>query len=131
MSTLRVLVVDDDIDFRTLLRLHLSREHDIEVVDDAADGFEALEKVDEVSPDAVVVDLMMPGMDGFELIGRLQQRDHVPGLVAYSAMANDAARAEVARLGVSLVTKSGDLSPLVAAVRAAGAAAPVLDEGIA
>ncbi len=114
---LRVLVVDDDPDFRILLRWQLGRTAGLEVVGDAADGFEALELVDELAPDAVVIDLMMPGMDGFELITQLLARDETPGMVAYSAMATDQARAQVAQLGVELMTKSGDHASIADALR--------------
>lgn len=107
-ARVRVLIVDDDVDFRAMLRWQLSRAEDCEVVGDAADGFEALEHVAALQPAVAVVDLMMPGMDGFELIDRLLT-DHpevVP--VAYSAMANDYAREQLESIGVEMLTKSGD-----------------------
>lgn len=112
----RVLIVDDDVDFRAMLGWQLSKADEVEVVGDAADGYEALEQVEALDPEVAVVDLMMPGMDGFELIDRMLA-DHpevVP--VAYSAMANEHARAQLEAIGVEMLTKSGDADKLVEAI---------------
>jgi DNA-binding response OmpR family regulator len=58
-----VLVVDDEPMARTLLRLMLVRAG-FEVLE-AEDGFDALEKVNQSPPDLIILDVMMPGMDGF------------------------------------------------------------------
>ncbi|MFT4745397.1 MAG: two-component system response regulator (stage 0 sporulation protein A) [Nonlabens sp.] len=115
-APMRLLVVDDDVDFRLLLRHQLTHVAGLEVVADAADGFEALELVDALIPDCVVIDLMMPGMDGFELIGLLQQLATPPGMVAYSAMASGDVMQQDARLGVELLMKSGDHTALIEAI---------------
>jgi CheY-like chemotaxis protein len=124
-ASLHLLVVEDDVDFRMLLTSQLGQVAGLSVVGDAADGFEALALVNELVPDCVVIDLMMPGMDGYELIGELQRLATPPGMVAYSAMASDDAIAQVARLGVELLAKSGDQTALVEAVRRSTAARPV------
>ena len=67
-----MLVVDDDPDIRQVLRLMLTDEgYDVEL---AADGYEALEHVSRRRPDLVLLDLWMPGMDGWTLHGRLEQQ---------------------------------------------------------
>ena len=114
---LRVLVVDDDHDFRFLLKVQLGLEPDLEVVGTAADGAEALARVRELAPDVVAMDLLMPNVDGFTAIEALQ-RDHPEvGVVAYTAVAGQYARDRVQGLGVELVLKSGDQQPLVNALR--------------
>ncbi len=116
-APVRVLIVDDDVDFRAMLAWQLGKAEKIQVIGDAADGYEALEQVDLLDPEVAVVDLMMPGMDGFELIDRLLA-DHpqvVP--VAYSAMANDHARDQLRSIGVEMLTKSGNAKLLVEAIR--------------
>lgn len=114
---MQVLVVDDDPDFRTLLRIQLEIQHGIDVVGEAGDGAEALRFLGHTVPDAVVLDLMMPGMDGFETILHIE-RDH-PKLpvVAYSAVAGPAAQEHCERHDVPLLRKSGDSTPLVATLR--------------
>jgi CheY-like chemotaxis protein len=105
---LRVVVVDDDDDFRLMLRVQLNLQDGVEVVGTAGDGREALEVVDELDPDAVAMDLLMPVMDGFAAIGELRERRPEVGVVAYTAVAGRYARERVDELGVELVLKSGD-----------------------
>jgi DNA-binding NarL/FixJ family response regulator len=115
---LRVLVADDEPDVRLLLRLGL-RHHSITVVGEAADGHEVLAACASDPPDAIVLDLLMPRMNGFEVIPELQ-RDHPQiGIVAYTAVAGDFVRREMARLGIPLLLKSGDSSPLAEALHKA------------
>ncbi len=119
---LRVLVADDEGDVRLLLRLGL-RHHAITVVGEAGDGFEVLAACDAHPVDAVVLDLLMPRMNGFEVIPELQ-RDHPEvGIVAYTAVAGDVVRREMARLGIPLLLKSGDAAPLAMALHQAAARA--------
>ncbi len=121
-SALRVLVADDEPDVRLLLRLGL-RHHDIAVVGEAADGFEVLEVCARQPVDAIVLDLLMPKMNGFEVIPELQ-RDHPDiGIVAYTAVAGDFVRREMSRLGIPLLLKSGDAAPLAEALHRARAEA--------
>lgn len=64
--TLRILIVDDHPVVRRGLRALLSARPGWEVVDEAADGVEAVDKSAQLSPDVVVLDLSMPRMDGLE-----------------------------------------------------------------
>ena len=66
-----VLVVDDEPMARTLLRLMLVRAG-LEVTE-AEDGFDALKKVKENQPDLIILDMMMPGMDGFTVCERIRK----------------------------------------------------------
>ncbi len=117
---LRVLVADDEPDVRLLLRLGL-RHHDITIAGEAADGLEVLELCQEREIDAIVLDLLMPRMNGFEVIPELQ-RDHPHiGIVAYTAVAGDFVRREMARLHIRLLLKSGDAAPLAAALHESAA----------
>lgn len=114
---MRVLVVDDDPDYRMMLRMQLEIQHHIDVVGEASDGHEALAFLEHTVPDAVVLDLMMPGMDGYETIEHLG-RDH-PDLpvVAYSAVASNTAQAHCEAHGIRLLRKSGDTTRLVDELR--------------
>jgi DNA-binding NarL/FixJ family response regulator len=114
---LRVVVVDDDDDFRLMLRLQLDLQERIEVVGTAADGREAVDVVETLRPDTVAMDLLMPVLDGFSAMGELRTRRPDVGLVAYTAVAGRYARERVADLGAELVLKSGDPGALVAALR--------------
>ncbi len=121
-TDLRVLIADDEPDVRLLLRLGL-RHHSIVVVGEASDGQQVLDACNELEIDAIVLDLLMPRMNGFEVIPNLQ-RDHPSiGIVAYTAVAGDFVRREMMRLNIALLLKSGDSRPLADALHAAAAAA--------
>lgn len=120
--SLRVLVADDEPDVRLLLRLGL-RHHDIAVVGEAADGLEVLAICADQPIDAIVLDLLMPKMNGFEVIPELQRIHSEIGIVAYTAVAGDFVRREMARLGIPLMLKSGDAGPLAEALHRASSEA--------
>jgi DNA-binding NarL/FixJ family response regulator len=121
-SALRVVVADDEADVCLMLRIQLGAQPDIDVVGAAADGAEALELCRRLHPDAVVMDLLMPVMNGFQAIESLQHE--LPGLaiVAYTGVAGEFVRHEMERMRVPLVLKSGDIGPLATAVRRAATA---------
>ncbi len=113
---IEVVVADDEIDIRLLLKLQL-RHAGLVVVGEAADGIEAVELCRATKPDVVVLDLLMPRMNGFEAIPVLQQDCPDTGIIAYSAVAGDFARTEMERLGVPLLLKNGDPDPLLRTIR--------------
>jgi len=75
MSKIRVLLADDHAVLREGLRSLLSLQEDIEVVGEASDGQEAVERVEQLAPDVVVMDIAMPRMDGLEAT-RLLKQEH-------------------------------------------------------
>ena len=71
-----ILVVDDDPDIRTLIRLTL--ESYGYSVREAGDGLQALDAINEHAPDAIVLDVMMPKMDGYGVLRTMRQREMAP-----------------------------------------------------
>ena len=69
---IRTLLVDDEDLARSAMRRALESEHEIEVVGEAANGIEAIEAIAELRPDLVMLDIEMPGIDGFEVVQQLQ-----------------------------------------------------------
>ena len=75
LGRIRVLLADDDELFLESLRPLVEGQEELEVVATAGDGLAAIELVDELRPDAVVMDLHMPLLDGVTAVARLR-RDH-------------------------------------------------------
>jgi DNA-binding NarL/FixJ family response regulator len=73
VETYRVVVADDAVSMRELLRVLLSLEPDFEVVGQASDGVEAVALVEQLRPDLVVIDLSMPVMDGVQAIEQIRE----------------------------------------------------------
>ena len=84
----RVLLADDDEDFLESLRELIEAQRDLTVVATATNGLSAIELVDELAPDAVVLDLHMPLLDGVTTMARLR-RDH-PHLCLLALTGDDA-----------------------------------------
>ena len=98
---IRVVIADGDKDFRTALAGALQAEGGIEVVGTAGDGLAALDEVRELAPDLLLIDLMLPELDGLSVVHRLVDDGHKVGVFVVSAFASDAAAAECSSLGVS------------------------------
>src|SRR5947208_15418002 len=74
-TMIRVLLADDDQPFLDALSPLIERQPELAVVGQAVDGLAAIELADELAPDAVVIDLHMPRLDGVSAVARLR-RDH-------------------------------------------------------
>jgi DNA-binding NarL/FixJ family response regulator len=72
---IRVLLADDDRPFLDALSPLIEQQPDLKVVGTAADGLDAIQLAEELTPDAVVIDLHMPRIDGVTAVARLR-RDH-------------------------------------------------------
>lgn len=136
MSPVRVLVVDDSAFARKVVREVLSRDPEIAVVGAARDGAEALEKIAELRPDVVTLDLLMPDLDGLSVL-RALPKQAAPRVIIVSVTHSETALAiEALQNGaVELVTKPTSLATdrlyelsgeLIAKVKAAFAATPQL-----
>ncbi|MDE6580515.1 MAG: response regulator, partial [Ruminiclostridium sp.] len=71
MPKLKVLLVDDSTMFRTSMKLALAAKANLEIVGEAADAFEARDKIRELKPDVLVMDIVMPKMDGLTFLRQL------------------------------------------------------------
>lgn len=84
---IRLVIVDDNAGIRTLLGALARRDPRMEVVGEAADGAEAVDVVRSSQPDAVILDVMMPGVDGLEAITGITEVSPRTRIVMYSAYA--------------------------------------------
>jgi len=83
----RAVVVDDEAPARALMREYLSAHPDVEVVGECANGFEAVKRIGELSPDVVFLDVQMPKLDGFEVLELLDPGPAVVFCTAYDEYA--------------------------------------------
>ena len=92
MSRIRIVIADDNKAFTSVLKKILEKEGSFEVVGIAKDGLEALDLVRETKPDIILVDIIMPHLDGFGVIDQIRVMDEEdkPYIVALSAIARDA-----------------------------------------
>jgi CheY-like chemotaxis protein len=98
-----VLVVEDDAHVRPVLVRVLERGGF--QVAEAADGLAALELVQRLPPDLVLLDIRMPGVDGYEVLRRLKQHpayQHIPVVVLTASDLGDVARKQVLDMGAAL-----------------------------
>jgi two-component system, chemotaxis family, protein-glutamate methylesterase/glutaminase len=122
-GTIRVLLADDDRPFLDALSPLIERQPQLVVVGTAFDGLDAIELAEELSPDAVVIDLHMPRLDGVSAVARLR-RDH-PSMCVIALTADDhrAIHAAVSEAGADAVLMKNEfvdvLVERLAAARAA------------
>jgi DNA-binding NarL/FixJ family response regulator len=115
-APIRVLIADDEPDVRLLLRIQLEHEG-FEIVGEASDGQAALDACVDTKPEVLILDLLMPGVNGFEAIPKLRRQHPNVAIVAYTAVAGDFVRQEMVRMRIPLLLKSGDVTSLAATVR--------------
>ncbi len=124
---IRVMLVDDHALVRMGFRMLLGNA-EIEVVAEAQTGEEACQKVPQVKPDVVVMDLSMPGMGGLEAVRRLLAQDPEARILALSAHEDTAHPQRVLRAGaLGYLTKRSAPEALIAAVSAVAAREPYVD----
>ena len=115
---IRVMVVDDHSIMRVGLKQVLEQSGEFEVVGDAADGEEAVRVAAEVSPDVVVMDVMMPGKDGVEACREIMESAPDTRVVMLTASTEEAAVVEAVAAGATgYLQKETDRERLLAAVR--------------
>ncbi len=100
---IRVLVVDDDESMRELLRLTFALDPGFEVVAEAGNGTDAVSAAEELRPDAVVLDIMMPGRDGLQALPEIRAASPDSKIVVFTAYATVPIVQQALEKGASLV----------------------------
>lgn len=118
---IRVLIADDHIIVRSGLRLLLEAQADIDVVGEASDGREALDLIEKHSPDVVLMDIAMPGMDGLEATRRIKTIGPRLKVLVLTMHRSDEYFFEMLKAGASgYILKGAETSDLIQAVRVVG-----------
>ena len=131
-APIRVLLVDDHAMVRRGMRDFLSLHEDIEVVGEAADGTTGVEQANVLRPDIVVMDLMMPNLDGIEATGRIKAALPDVEVIALTSFIEESRVVAAIEAGASgFLLKDAEADELAAAIRSAAAGEVHLDPAVA
>jgi DNA-binding NarL/FixJ family response regulator len=127
----KVLIADDEALMRSGLRMILEAQLDIEVVAEAGDGIEAVELSERLTPDVVLMDIRMPGLDGLEATKRLMERQEVTRVLILTTFDLDEYVYEALKAGASgFILKTAPPDELVWAVRSTAAGDALISPAI-
>ena len=87
----RVLIVDDSVFMRTIIRDMLSKDPDLQIVGSATDGNDALEKIEELKPDLITLDIEMPKKNGIEVLQEIGKKRDRPRVLMLSTLTTEGA----------------------------------------
>ena len=117
-TKVRVLIVDAGEDYRTLIADVIEKEGDLTAVGCAGDGAEALELASRLKPDVILLDLVLPKLDGMEVLRRLPSTGCGAGVIVVSGFVNEKVVAHCSELGASyFMPKPCDVPALLSRVR--------------
>jgi DNA-binding NarL/FixJ family response regulator len=110
----RIVLADDYLTVRQTVRICIETDPDLEVVAEAGSGREAIDEVDRTSPDLVILDYQMPGLDGLEAARVIRERHPEVTMLMLTGEEDAALRAASARVGVKgLLLKGQPLDDLL------------------
>lgn len=117
---IRVLLVDDHAVVRQGLRMFLDLDPELEIVGEASNGLEALQRISELSPQVVLMDLMMPEMGGIEAIGQCRVRFPDVEVIALTSVLEDRSVVQAVKEGATgYLLKNTEADELCRAIKAA------------
>ena len=130
MGVPTIVVVDDAVEVRTLVRTRLTLSGQFEVVGEGATGHDAIELVERLRPDLLLLDVSMPGLDGLEALPRVRAASPSTRVVMYSGFAEEGLSDRCRALGaVAFMEKSASLDSLSADLLSVMGAEPRAGEG--
>jgi NarL family two-component system response regulator LiaR len=131
-NPIRIMIVDDHTMVRGGLRLFLSSHDDLEVVAEAGDGKEAIVLCSQVQPDVILMDVVMPGIDGPTATARIRQAfPHIQVIALTSFLEEDLVQKALAAGAISYLLKDVGADRLAEAIRAAHRGRGTIDSGAA
>lgn len=124
---IRVLIVDDHAIVREGLQMLLAEEADVEVIGQAANGIEAVSLAATLQPDVILMDLLMPEMDGVQAMQHIRDAGIASRVLVLTSFANDEHVREAIRAGaIGYLLKDVLKADLLQAIRTAAQGQPVL-----
>jgi NarL family two-component system response regulator LiaR len=131
-SAIRVLIVDDHAVVREGLRTFLELQDGIDVVGEADDGVQALEQAAALSPDVILMDLVMPRLDGVAAMRKLRQRAPRSRVIVLTSFLDDDRLMPALQAGAAgYLLKDVEPAELARAVRTAGSEQAMIDPTVA
>ncbi len=118
MEPIRVLIADDNSAMRDALCQSLLKQSDMQLVGQAADGAEAIALIDRLHPDVLLLDIVMPRMDGFGVLEALRSRENAPQTIVITGLTRDEFIDRAMGLGAAYyMVKPVDMNCLCARIR--------------
>ncbi len=131
-QTIQVMLVDDHAMVRAGLKALLEQTQDIQVVGEAANGFQAIELVKQIQPDVILMDLSMPGMDGIEAIQRILAIRPGQHILVLTGFLDEERLIQAIQAGAQgCVDKTIPPEDLVQAIRDVSLGKPAINSGLA
>lgn len=117
-TKIKVLIVDDLQHVRSSLQTLLALAGDLEVVGEAGDGLEAIQLVDSLKPDVVIMDVEMPHLNGFAATQHIKQQHPEVGVIILTIHTDSADRERAATVGANAFFPKGtDINTLMETIR--------------
>lgn len=113
-----ILIADDNQEFSRTLASYIERQEDLEVIGMAKDGIEAVEMISNISPDVVLLDVIMPHLDGLGVLEKINDIEKRPICIMLSAVGQDKITQKAISLGAEYyVIKPFDIELLIKRIR--------------
>lgn len=128
MSKIKVFIVDDNRELVSLLEEFISSQNDMEVTGVAYNGQECLNLLEEASPDVLILDIIMPHLDGLGVLERLREESTMPNVIMLTAFGQEDVTKKAVELGASyFILKPFDMNNLANQIRqVSGNASPIV-----
>ena len=131
MNRIQIVIVDDHPLFRRGIRWSLESEHDLLVVGEAGDGQSAIQQIDMLIPDVVLIDINMPQMSGLEVTRVIKRRHPQTGVVILTAHEDDEQLFHAIRVGAAAyATKDIEADELIRLIRRVARGEYLINENV-
>ncbi|MEN0649760.1 sporulation transcription factor Spo0A [Caldifermentibacillus hisashii] len=118
MENIKVCIVDDNKELTNLLKNYINSQEGMEVVDIAFNGQDCLKMIDQLKPDVLLLDIIMPHLDGLAVLERLKEKEYMPKVIMLTAFGQEDVTKKALELGASyFVLKPFNMDQLVEQIR--------------